>query len=199
MNKKILTVLVAILAAVMVLTPMIGMVQAGKGQEKLFFEISITQIFEPVFERNIRCSPIWETPPFIGGDANVVFVEIDYSDNVLSVKVGEETFVPNNVGLETGVLSSAVYWNGPTPGSKVIDKDEFILDFSDLFGTTAKIEISRVAKKEAAGLSSGTFVGHGTDFLKGVTVSGKQTSAIGDITGQSLQLTGTVIGWPGLP
>jgi hypothetical protein len=197
MNKKTIS-LVLILASLVIMT--IIPVQAGKGQEKLPFELNITQLFEPIPQRILTTAPKWETPPYLGGDANVVFVEIDYTATVLSVDIGTDTLVPSDVELETGVINAAVYWNGPTPGSKIMDKDEFTLDFSGYFGTSAKIEFRRVAKKdETTGLTSGTLVGHGTDILKDVKVSGVQMNTIGDITGQSLQLIGTIMGWPIFP
>ena len=199
MNKKI-SLIVALLAIVMVLSTTMGIVNAGKGQEKLSFQIKITTINEPVADRIIRCSPTWETPPAFGGDAKVVFVELEYIASDLSVTIGDDDpIVPTNVLLSNGVLDTVVYWNVPIPFSKVFDKDEFTLDFSELFSTTAKIEIRRLGwSDQVAGTSSGTFVGQGTDYLAGVKVSGVQTEYTGSMMSTSFQLTGTIMGWPGL-
>jgi len=199
MNKKI-TLFVFLLSAVMVLTPCIGIASARKGQEKMFFQINVITLCEDIPNRVIRCAPTWDTPPAFGGDANVVFVEIDYTASDLSVIVGEDPIVPSDVVLTDGTVDVAVYWNVPVPYSKVIDKDEFTLDFTEFFGTSAKIEIRRIGfSDQVAGTSSGTFVGHGTDYLKGVKVSGMQTDYTGGMMSTSLQLTGTIMGWPELP
>ena len=200
MNKKTVLI-VSLLVTVMALSPTMGIVSAGKGQEKLFFQIDVTTINEPVPDRIIRCSPPWETPPAFGGDAKVVFVELDYLASDLSVTIGDDDpITPTDVMLYNGVLDAVVYWKVPIPYSKVHDKDEFTLDFSELFGTTAKIEIRRIGiSDQAAGTSSGTFVGHGTDYLKGVKVSGIQSEYTGSMMSTSFQLTGTIMGWPGLP
>ena len=200
MNKK-LSLTVILLVAVMVLSSTMGVVSAGKGQEKLFFQIEVTTLYEPVPNRIIRCSPQWETPPAFGGDANVVFVEIDYEATELAVTIGDGApIAPNDVVLTNGILDGVVFWNVPIPFSKVLDKDEFILDFSELFDTTAKIEIRRVGvSNQVEGTSSGTFEGHGTDYLKGVKVSGIQSDYTGGMAGISFKLTGTIMGWPELP
>lgn len=199
MNKKIVLMVSLVVATVMVLTPTIGIVSAGKGQEKMFFQINVVTANEPIPDRIIRCSPIWDSPPAFGGTANVVFVEIDYLATDLSVIVGTDTIVASDVTLCDGVVDVAVYWNVPVPYSKVIDKDEFTLDFTELFGTTAKIEVRRIGKSDqVAGTSTGTFVGHGTDYLKGVKVNGIQTDYTGGMMSTSFQLTGTIMGWPEL-
>lgn len=200
MNKKISSI-ISFLVIVMALSPTIAIVTAGKGQEKLYFQIDVTSINEPVSDRIIRCSPPWETPPALGGDAKVVFVELDYVAVDLTVTIGDyDPMGPTDVVLSKGVLNTVVYWNVPIPYSKVHDKDEFTLDFSELFGTAAKIEIKRMGiSDQAAGTSSGTFVGHGTDYLNGVKVSGIQSDYTGSMMSTSFQLTGTILGWPELP
>ena len=198
MNKKI-TLIVFLLSAVMILTPCIGTASAGKGQDKMFFQINVVTLNEPLPDRVIRCAPTWETIPLTGGDAKVVFVEIEYQASELSVTVGNDPITPSDVVLTDGVVDVVVYWNVPVPYSKVTDKDEFTLDFTELFGESAKIEISRIGmSNQDTGESSGTFVGHGTDYLKGVKVSGIQTEFAGGLMSQSYQLTGTIMGWPGL-
>lgn len=196
MNKK-MSLIIFLLSATMVLTPYIGTVSAGKGQDKMFFQVNIVTTNEPIPDRVIRCAPTWETVPLMGGDAEVVFLEIEYVANDLSVTVGQELITPSDVVLTDGVLDATVYWNVPVPYSKVLDKDEFILDFTELFGKSAKIEIRRIGMSDqVAGTSDGTFVGQGTDYLKGVKVSGIQTEYIGGLVGNTLQLTGTIMGWP---
>jgi len=182
------------------LSPTIALVSAGKGQKKLYFQVEVTTINEPISDRIIRCSPPWETPPAFGGDAKVVFVELDYVAVDLTVNIGDyDPIAPTDVVLSNGVLNTVVYWNVPIPYSKVHDKDEFTLDFSGLFGTDATIEIRRIGiSDQAAGTSSGTFVGQGTDYLKGVKVSGIQSDYTGSMMSTSFQLTGTIMGWPEL-
>ena len=199
MNEKI-SLIIVLLSATMVLTPFIGSVNAGKGQEKMFFQINVVTTNEPIPDRIIRCAPTWETIPLMGGDAKVVFLEIEYTSSDLSVIVGEELITSSDVALKEGVVDVTVYWNVPVPYSKVLDKDKFTLDFTELFGASAKIEISRIGKSnQVTGESSGTFVGQGTDYLKGVKVSGIQTDYTGGMMSTSFQLTGTIMGWPGLP
>ena len=196
MNKK-LSLVIFLLSVVLVLTPYVGIASAGKGQEKMFFQINVTTINEPISDRIIRCAPSWEAIPLTGGDAKVVFVEIEYVASALSVTVGEELIMPTDVELTNGVVDVTVYWNVPVPYSKVLDKDEFTLDFTELFGTSAKIEIIRIGKSnQATGEFFGTFVGHGIDYLKGVKVSGIQTEYTDGLMSQTFQLTGTIMGWP---
>lgn len=196
MNKKI-SLIVFLLSASLLLTPYIGSVSAGKGQKQMFFQINVVTLNEPVPDRVIRCAPTWETIPLMGGDAKVVFVQIEYVASALSVTVGEEPITPTDVVLTNGIVDVTVFWNVPVPYSKVIDKDEFTLDFSEYFGTSAMIEIARIGKSnQATGESSGTFVGHGIDHLKGVKVSGIQSEYTGGLMSQSFQLSGTIMGWP---
>ena len=107
MNKKVM-LMVSLLVSIIVLTPTIGIASAGKGQEKMFFQINVITANEPIPDRVIRCSPIWDTPPAFGGSANVVFVEIEYLASDLSVTVGTDTFVPSDVKLSEGLVDVAV-------------------------------------------------------------------------------------------
>ena len=196
-KSKLMLIAVTLLFVAVLVTPIVGLSNAGKGQEKLFFQINVVTANEPVPDRIIRCAPVWETIPLTGGDANVVFVEIEYLASDLSVAVGNDIIAPSDVALTDGTVDVTVYWNVEVPYSKVIDKDTFTLDFSEYFGAPATIEVSRIGmSNQATGESSGTFVGHGLGYLEDVKVSGKQTAFAGGLMSQSFQLTGTIMGWP---
>jgi len=202
MNKKILSAIVVMFVTVMVISPMIGIVQAGKGQEKLSFELYVNSVPEIIPERVIKTSPKGSLPPVMGGDAKLVSVEIDYVASALSVTVGSTPYVSSDVELDEGLLNVAVHWNPPMADPQmVIVNDKFTLDFTELFDETAKIEMKRVGKSYlsftgASGVETSSFVGIGTGLLKGVKVTGIQTGYDG-VEGRTY--SGTIMGWPDLP
>jgi len=199
MNKKIEGFILVLFATVFLLTPMVGLVQAGKGQEKLDFTLYINRVDEGFADRVIRTSPKGSRPPMVGGDANLVFVEIEYIAAGLSVDIGSTSYSPTDVELVEGVRDLAVHWNPPKEEDPqmVIVKDVFTLDFTELFGEPASIEFKRVGKSYFSltgptGVApSSSLVGIGGGSLKGVKVTGIQTD-VG-------AYTGTIMGWPDLP
>jgi len=193
MNKKVLA-LTLILLAIPLLT--IVPVQAGKGQEKLYFKLYAEGMPDfTTFDRwwqagvtaHIRGDRWWQAgvTAHIRGMPWLVL-------GAFEVTIGEDPPIP----LDPGDYSSSQDLNSNTKTTNGEMKERIIITFDG--GT---LEILAVGKLyNALSLTmyiEGTFVGHGTGALEGVKVAGtiSSTIALGGL-GLGMTYEGTVMGWP---
>jgi hypothetical protein len=186
-NKKFLVIAVALMAVAMLATPMIGMVQAGKGQEKQYFKIYLVGLpNESTGE--IRWTPDPDTGPMKHGR------EVEWGlVDVLEVTIGDNTITE---GISYSCKICADY-NSVT--FKGVQRIRETITFSDIDGEEGALEILAIGKLGAEGA---TFTGHGTGALEGVKVGGTTWGGIIPWSGGGppvrLEVTreGTVMGWP---
>lgn len=172
--------LTLILLAMPILT--IVPVQAGKGQEKLYFKLYAEGM--PDFTTFDRWWQAGVTAHIRGMPWLVL--------GAFEVTIGEDPPIP----LDPGDYSSSQDLNSNTKTTNGEMKERIIITFDG--GT---LEILAVGKLyNALSLTmyiEGTFVGHGTGALEGVKVAGtiSSTIALGGL-GLGMTYEGTVMGWP---
>lgn len=186
MNKKIAGIAVVLLAAVMLATPMVGMVAAAPKTE-LSFQLYLTGF--PI--------PTPDGPKEADGNSIV-------RDNGFAIT--PETFVlidagPNEelitaVDLEySAILEYQSHKNGHL--NVIVRETIFIYESNEehieenLRGT---LEIKALGTNKAG--NGGTFVGFGTDDFEGVKVMGISAPLVPPPPYIILDRTGTVTGWP---
>lgn len=191
MNRKVLLAVLP-LAVVLLATPCVGMVSAGKGEEKLDFLLHM--------EGTTRGPPenVWtaDSTNHIQGLPWIV-VEDFY------IEIGEEgnvETIPKECLSYFGYLDIMV---NQKQGFYVGTVKEIITVYTDSTKTTERgtIEILNTAKTNSAVLNT-LFNGHGTDEFEGVKVNGRTVAST--MTNPNpppanllvLDRVGTVMGWP---
>jgi len=185
-NRKIIVIVLAI-AVVLLATPYIGMVYAGKGQDKLSFEFVLTGMYTrpgEVLESGIRAH-LWDMP-FISLAPMVV--EID------------GTPIPSNLLSYTGSLRVNLGENINGNGGETLKVTETITIWEDaahtiLRGTLELHVMGNVEQGQGVGAGN-NFNGFGTGDFAGVKLCG-DTVGLAIVDGM-VQLTrvGTIMGWP---
>jgi hypothetical protein len=185
-NRKILATVLA-LAVVLLATPYIGMVNAGKGQEKLYFKLYIVGL--PDYSTGeIRHTPDPDNGPFNHG-RDVEWLPVD----VLEVTIGSTTYYPDDVSYSN--VLDADYNTETLVGHQRIRET---VTFNDISGGMGTIEIWAIGSLAKVGV---VFTGHGTGALEGVKVEGTTWAELISWPGVppvrlAVTREGTVMGWP---
>jgi hypothetical protein len=178
-NKKALIIILTLLALpILTIMP----VEAGKGQEKLYYEANV--VIPGYIPVNVRTVPPETT------QANVVFMTASGTATAFTLQIGSEVFYPNHLAEIQVILNVAQ--------NLVLLKISETYSFDDVDGT---LEISATGRINNYGapdaMSDVTVVGHGTGYFKGVKISAHGGNEPGDFT-HKIHI-GTIMGWPGLP
>lgn len=194
MSKKILGIIVSIAMLAMLIAP----VMAGKGQEKLSFEL---QIFGAP---DATSGIMWEAG---------INVQIRNRDYYIAPEVGETFILIDEGGANEELISddyldyeAKMYVKShPEKGFYVIIVPEIVYIYADtdkqtLRGTLELVSLGKT--KEPFGPAT-SFVGHGTGEFDGVMVKGNTEAGL-VIPGNpnppfvyvQLNRVGTVMGWP---
>ena len=186
MNRKILVIAGFVMVLAVLATPMVGLVHAGKGEEKQYFKIHLVGLpNESTAE--IKWTPDPDTGPMKHGrDAEWGLLD------VLEVTIGGNTITE---GISYSCIICADY-NGVT--FKGVQRIRETVTFSDIDGEEGTLEILAIGKLGDVGA---TFTGHGTGALEGVKVDGTTWAELISWPGMPpvrLDVTreGTVMGWP---
>ena len=195
-NKKITCLAVVLMAAVM-LVPTIGIVAAGKGQEKLSFKLVMIGHYSPP-DRVVETKNTIHYIPLGFAFHNPLTAE-----PALTVEIDDTPLPAIRLGGGEGFLHLNV---GPQ-GYTIQVTDVIIINdgAGSLMGNIVTNALGNLNKGEGQGAGM-HFIGHGTDELKGVKVEGLTTSVepIGEWTAPSgavltisrVTRVGTVMGWP---
>jgi len=186
-NRKVLVIFVAFMAIAMLATPMVGLAQAGKGQEKQYFKSYLVGLpNESTGE--IRWTPDPITGPMKHGR------EVEWGlVEVLEVTIGSDTITE---GISYSCKICADY-NSVT--FKGVQRIRETITFSDIDGEEGTLEILAIGK---LGDEGATFTGHGTGVLEGVKVEGTTWANLipwsggGPPVRLAVTREGTVMGWP---
>ncbi len=194
MNKKILASIITLLALALVLTSMAGIVQAGKGQEKLSIKFQIGMSVGDADPGRVWFSPTNALPPELGGDPNSLHMR--------------------NVGWGVDSTGFVIVVDEDGDNEEVFDDEDityscsydFNLFYSSMDATITVCEvweiegrgyIETLAVESLYGLGTpeyygrGIFVGHGEIDGQKVVISGEAG------TGETGPFRiGTVMGWP---
>ena len=182
MNKKVLLIAVALLAVAILATPFVGTAMAGKGQEKLYYEMNVTNIAYGIPE--VRTAPPEATP-------NVVFLTLTevYSED-FSLQIGSQTFYPDRSAVVEIIMNQRQ--------SFVLARVHEIYTFDGVDGT---IEVSLTGRINyyytPDAMSDMVVVGHGTGYFEGVKIMAEGHNEEGNLP-QKIH-KGTIMGWSGLP
>ena len=196
LNRKFLAIVLA-LAVVLLATPMLGTVMAGKGQDKLSFRLVMIGHYTPP-------AKVIETENTIHYfDLGFMFHNPLNSDPVLVVEIDGEELPASRLGGGSGLLHLNA---NKEKGYTIQVTDIITIKAADghVMGDIVNLAIGNLNRGN--GLGEGmNFQGHGTDELKGVKVHGATTSVevIGEWTapsGMVLNITrvervGTIMGW----
>jgi hypothetical protein len=186
-NRKILVIAGFVMVLATLATPMVGLVQAGKGQEKQYFELSIVGL--PNYDTGeVMRTPDLENGPF-AHSRDVEWLPVD----VLEVTIGSNTYYPLDVGYSCVIDSD--YNTVTFIGHQRVRETITFYEDSVAVGT---IEILTIGKIGDEGV---VFTGHGTGTFEGVKVQGTTSAEIipwPGPPGVRLAVTrwGTVMGWP---
>ncbi len=186
MNKKVLMLTITLLAVAMLATPMVGMVQAGKGQEKLDFKLHLEGGFV-MFDWD-KAWYAGETLHIRGWNWEVALAGDFY------IEIGVGGIVEIIPKEELSYDASMDYNRNVKQGFYVVTIREIITIYTDDTKTTPRgtLEIFNTGDNPAG--KGHIFVGHGTDEFEGVKVSGKSTRVPGPPA--TIDRVGTVMGWP---
>lgn len=172
MNKKILLIVVA-LALVLLATPYVGVIQAGKGEEKQFFKLYM--------EGTTTGPPgrVWESDGIVHlREYSWIIIgefKLWIGDDMLS-PTAYSGYLDINLNTKTRALTVTVH------------------EIITVAGGT--LEIMSVDKLSGeTGVGTGMFVGQGTGALEGVKVAGT-TSSLETEDGNFITREGIVMGWP---
>ncbi len=196
MKKKILSTVVMILALAMVLTPMVGTVSAGKGQESLNIRLIVGASVGEVDVGRVWFSPTKELPPELGGDPNSLHMRdmgwgIDSTGFLIVVDEGgpfEETFDDDEITYSCSYDMNMFYHSGDVT---IKVRELWEIEGRGYIETLA-VEVLYNAFNPAEFYTKGIFVGHGEIDGYKVKLSGE--AGTGPPTGPFR--IGTVIGWP---
>ena len=195
MNKKILVAV--LLAAVMLATPFLGSVMAGKGQEKLPFKLVMVGHYSPPLkvvetENTIHYQPL-----------GFMFHNPLTAEPTLTVEI-DNTPLPD---IQLGGGEGFLYLNLNPQGYTIRVTDVIIINdgAGSFLGNIVTNALGNLNKGEGQGAGL-HFIGHGTDGLKGVKVEGLTTGV--EVIGQwenpqgrlidisRVTRIGTIMGWP---
>ena len=167
----------------MLTTPLVGTATAGKGNNKLSYEVNIRLSGFDVATRFVPAPP---------PDANVVFVTVTNPvTSTFTLEIGGVTYTPNydaemvlkmtfnNPDFRT-VRATETYTFDGVEGSLVVS----VVGRTNNFGTLEEMDAVNVE-------------GYGTGYFEGVKISAKGFNEPGDPTLKIHE--GTIMGWPGLP
>lgn len=191
MKKIILMFTITLLAVAMVLTPMVGMVYAGKGQKKLEFKLHYTGV--PITDDDTVMRPAGKNTHFRGriwelaGENIDFYIEIGVAGVVeriegdrLRLDVSMDTVVHNTQGERGSFFCNAVI--------------DTITIYTDDTKVTERGTIEIRGHNNPTGKAQNC-VGFGTEQFEGVKISG--TSTISRVDGVvNVNRIGTVMGWP---
>jgi hypothetical protein len=178
-NRKITLITMALIVVVLLATPMAGLVQAGKGQEKQYFKLYI------VGAPNQATGEIWFTPDPVNGP-------MKHGRNVewgvtlvLQVTIGNTTYSPPDISYSCTIDGD---YNVVTLGGhqRVREAVTFYC-----FSEPATLEILVIGSLAKVGV---VFTGHGTGALEGVKVEGTTWTVV--LPPLAVTREGTVMGWP---
>lgn len=175
--------IVLALAVVLLATPLVGTAIAGKGQEKLYYEMNVTILAYDLVD--VQTAPPEGAPP------NVVILTLleTYSED-FSLQIGSETFYPDRSAEVRAILY--------THQTFMIATVSETYTFDGVDGT---IEIMLAGKTNDYGtpdaMSEMVVVGHGTGYFKGVKIMAEGHNELGNADHKIH--VGTIMGWPGLP
>jgi hypothetical protein len=162
-NKKVLGVAVALLAVAMLATPMVGMVQAGKGQDKLDFLLHMEGTTNPPPDK------VWEagvTMHVRGGNWIVL--------GDFYVQIGSET-IPKECLSYVGKLDINV---NNKKGFYVLTASEVVTIYEDDTKSVERGTLELMALSDNPAFNGANFVGFGTGEFKGVKISGTTTGSM---------------------
>ncbi len=187
MNRKILSVFVALFAVAMLASPIIGAAMAGKGEEKLDFLLHMVGKTqgppENTWTTDGGIRHIQGLPWIVTGD---FYIEIGVDGSV-------ETIPKECLSYEGHLDIMINTKQGWYVGSVV----ETITVYTSSAKTTVRgtLEILNKAHTNLGGDSNSMFDGHGTGGFEGVKLHG---TSLGVTVNSILTLdrTGTVMGWP---
>lgn len=194
MNKKVLVFAVALMAVAMLATPIIGTAMAGKGQEKLSFELQITGVPDATTGKT------WDA----GNNVQVrgrIYIITHPEDTFVLIDEGganEELIEGDCIDYYAEMYTK----NHPEKGWYCIQVREIISiyetsDKETLRGTLETVALGKTKGDEGPATN---FVGHGTMEFKGVNIVGNTEPATITLPPPELivQLNrvGTVMGWP---
>jgi hypothetical protein len=177
MNKRILMLTITLLTVAMLATPIVGMVQGGKGQEKLDFRLRMVGILDPPPEKAWPAGVTVHTRGIGWVPTGDFFIEIGVGgsvETILAADLSYEGYLDINQNQKQGVTVLRVVETITIAGR----------------GT---LEIINTGANPGQG-SSHLFVGHGTGEFEGVKIHGHST-----IVGPApitIDRIGTVMGWP---
>jgi hypothetical protein len=194
-NRKILLTVLA-LAVVMLATPYIGMVQAGKGQERLSITMIVGGSVGEADPGRVWFSPTNALPPELGGDPNSVHIrDAGWGDDstgfLIVVDEGgasEETFDDEDITYTCSYDINLFY----DRGDLTIKVNEMWEIEGRGYIETRAVEVLYNVLNPAELYTKGTFVGHGEIDGYKVKLSGE--AGTGPPTGPFR--IGTVMGWP---
>ncbi len=178
MNRKVLLT-VLVLAAVLLATPYIGVVHAGKGQTKLYYEFFLQGV------------DLEDAVPKLTKSNILQVRDTGYQATFIAVKVGGTWYYPDpdsysasmdlTLDLDTMHLMIRVHEAFAMPGGGIITQDcaEMVTNYGD-FANMA---------------GGGNFVGFGSGALKGAKIQGTTGFAVTTF-GPGLDRVGTIMGWP---
>ena len=184
MNKKLLGLGTITLAIIMILTPMVGTVAAGKGKEKLYYEANI--IIPGFSVEDVRTVPPGAIPP------NTVFLTLHATAEFFTLKIDSEIFTPTHsadmqviINVKQNIVHLKI-WETYT--------------FEGVDGTLEIYGVGRIYNYDPADtslqMSDTKIVGHGTGYFEGVKISAEGSNVLGDF--EDKIHIGTIMGWPGL-
>ena len=192
MNKKILGIVFSTVMLAILIAPVI----AGKGQEKLSFELQIAGVTEPLSEEWKR----WEPGINIQVRGREFFITHPELTFVLIDEGGpnEELIEGDRIDYYAELCTK----NHPEKGFYIIQVREVITIYatSDKITEVGTLEIVALGKTKGDHGPATSFVGKGTGAYEGVIVSGNSEPATVTLPPPELivQLNrvGTVMGWP---
>jgi hypothetical protein len=185
-KKRVVAISVTLITLALLATPMLGLVQAGKGQERQYFKIHVIGLPNDSIA-DLRLTPDPATGPMKHGrDAEWGILD------VLEVTIGDDT-ITEGISYSCNICAD---YNSVT--FKGVQRIRETITFSDIDGEKGTLEILAIGKLGDAGA---TFTGQGTGILEGIKVEGTTWAELISWPGMPpvrLDVTreGTVMGWP---
>jgi hypothetical protein len=204
MKKKMFGVFVSLLVVVMLTTPLVGTVMAGKGQTKVDFRFVLVGTYdEPAIIKLVGQSEHYLDMPFV---ATGWWGSEDYPDTYppLVLEIDGEAIDPALLSY-TGMMK-AISSNKNDNG--VIMVDEIITIGDGEGGVAGTIVLQVKGNNYATGNGGGdSFIGFGTGAFEGVKIQGRtpdpplqvgeiEVPDVGTFPISLLERVGTVMGWP---
>ena len=201
MNRKVSVMFVVLMAAAMLPTPLVATASAGKGEDKLDFNlVFIGSYMQPTWELITTNTAHYDLPFITLGPP------IQTVGPPITLTVGSNTYPSNRLGY-SGVLNLNENLKN---GAETIRVEETITIFTDasksvVMGTLVIQAIGNVEQGNGVGAGN-NFIGFGTGAFAGVKVSGDTVGPVNvgtwhpipTVTLPVLEVTrtGTAMGWP---